>query len=411
MANQLLHGKKILLGVCASIAAYKSAQLIRLLVKAGAEVKVMMTADAKDFVTPLTFSTLSKNPVYSQFSNSSTGEWANHVELAKWADVMLIAPASTNTISKMANGACDNLLMATYLSCACPVFVAPAMDLDMYKHVSTINNIQKIQSYGNHIIPAVHGELASGFIGEGRMAEPEAIFNLLADFFLQQYSLKGKTILISAGPTYEAIDPVRFIGNHSSGKMGFSIAEQAANYGAQVILVSGPTNLTTSNSRIKQIDVTSASEMLDACTTHFANADITIMSAAVSDFTPKIKFDKKVKKGIDKLDQIVLVPTTDILKELGQKKSSHQFLVGFALETDNELANAQKKLESKNLDMLVLNSLKDKGAGFKYNTNKITIIDKYNNVVNCELKSKPEVAKDILAHVLRLLTNSHTLSR
>lgn len=401
--DHAFHGKKILLGVCASIAAYKSAFLVRLLIKAGAEVKVVMTTEAKTFISPLSFSTLSKNPVYSEFSNSLTGEWTNHVDLAKWADLFLVAPASANTLAKMANGLCDNLLLATYLSCECNVFVAPAMDLDMYKHPSTLANLQKLHSYGNFIIPAGTGELASGLFGEGRMAEPEEIIQHLSNFFFQQNSLKGKNLLISAGPTYEAIDPVRFIGNHSSGKMGFSIAEHAAQYGAKVVLVSGPTTLKAKHAHIKQIDVTSAAEMYTVCIEQFSSADITIMSAAVSDFTPKVKFDKKVKKGIDHLNQIELVPTKDILKELGQRKLSSQLLVGFALETDNEMANAQKKLESKNLDMLVLNSLKDKGAGFKHDTNKISIIDKYNNVINCELKSKPEVAKDILAHVLQLM--------
>lgn len=401
--DNAIGGKKILLGVCGSIAAYKSAYLVRLLVKAGAHLKVIMTSDAKEFVTPLTFSTLSQNPVYSQFSNTTTGEWTNHVELAKWADVMIIAPASANTIAKMANGACDNLLMATYLSCTSTVFVAPAMDLDMYKHPSTINNLQKIQSYGNQVIAAGYGELASGLIGEGRMAEPEEIFQHLSDFFLQKNSLNGKTVLVSAGPTYENIDPVRFIGNHSSGKMGFSIAEQAAKLGANVILVSGPTSLQTFGQHIKRIDVSSASEMYMACTEQFQKADITIMSAAVSDFTPKMRYDKKLKKGVDILDNIELVPTKDILKELGVQKTKKQLLVGFALETNNEMANAKKKLESKNLDLLVLNSLQDKGAGFKHDTNKVTIIDKDNNVVNCELKSKNEVAKDILEQVLRLM--------
>jgi phosphopantothenoylcysteine decarboxylase/phosphopantothenate--cysteine ligase len=398
-----MKGKKILLGICGSIAAYKSAFLVRLLIKSGAEVKVIMTNDAKTFVSPLTFSTLSKNPVYSQLSDVQSGEWTNHVELAKWCDVLLIAPASANTIAKMANGLCDNLLMATYLSSSSPVFVSPAMDLDMYKHPSTLHNLGKINLFGNTIIPATYGELASGLVGEGRMAEPEEIVKQLSDFFLEKHLLKGKTILISAGPTYEAIDPVRFIGNHSSGKMGFCIAEAAANYGAKVILVSGPTTLKANHAAIKQIDITSAEEMYNICTNHFEKADIAIMSAAVSDFTPKVKFDKKLKKGIDKVGQIELVPTKDILKELGNKKAASQILVGFALETDNELANARKKLESKNLDMLVLNSLNDAGAGFKYDTNKVSIIDKYNNVINYELKPKTEVAKNIFEHILRLL--------
>lgn len=403
--DNAIDGKKILLGVCGSIAAYKSVYLVRLLIKSGAQIKVIMTNDAKEFITPLTLSTLSQNPVYSQFSNASTGEWINHVDLAKWADMMIIAPASANTIAKMANGICDNLLMATYLSCSSPVFIAPAMDLDMYKHASTINNLQKIQTYGNHIIAAKYGELASGLVGEGRMAEPEEIFQNLSDFFLHKNRLSGKTILISAGPTYENIDPVRFIGNHSSGKMGFSIAEQAVKYGANVILVSGPTTLHTHSPQIKRIDVTSAAEMYNACTEQFHKADITIMSAAVSDFAPKIRYDKKLKKNIDILDKIELIPTKDILKELGLRKSKTQLLVGFALETNNEMANARKKLESKNLDLLVLNSLQDKGAGFKHDTNKVSMINKHNNVINCELKPKTEVAKDILEQILRLIEN------
>jgi phosphopantothenoylcysteine decarboxylase / phosphopantothenate---cysteine ligase len=395
----MLSGKNVLVGVTGSIAAYKAAFLTRLLVKAGADVKIVMTPSAKDFITPLTLSTLSKNPVISEFTAGDAGEWNNHVELGLWADLMLIAPASANTISKMANGACDNLLLAAYLSARCKVYVAPAMDLDMYRHGSTAGNLEKLASYGNVIIPPGHGELASGLTGEGRMAEPEEIIDFLSKELAKGLPLSGRKALVSAGPTYEAIDPVRFIGNHSSGKMGFAIAEALARKGAEVKLVCGPNALQLKSNSIHRIDVTSADEMYDACTRESGNADIIVMCAAVADYKPASAADKKIKKS-DEARSIELVPTKDILAELGRKKAAKQLLVGFALETDNEEANAKDKLERKNLDMIVLNSMQDKGAGFKGDTNKIRIIDKHNKTYNFELKSKAEAAADIVDHII-----------
>ncbi len=396
----MLEGKKVLLGVTAGIAAYKSAFLVRLLVKAGAEVKVVLTPEAKDFVTPLTLSTLSKNPVLSQFTNEEdeNAVWNNHVDLGLWADLFIIAPVTANTMSKMANGTSDNLLLATYLSAKCPVYFAPAMDLDMYKHGSTKANIDTLLSYGNKMIPAGSGELASGLVGEGRMAEPEEIVAFVEDDIRNNSPLSGKTFLITAGPTYEKIDPVRFIGNHSSGKMGYSIAETAARNGAKVILVSGPSHLSVSHPNIDLIRVTSAEQMYNAAHKHYANVDVAIASAAVSDYRPKNVVDKKIKKKDASLD-IELEPTKDILKSLGELKKQ-QFLVGFALETDNELENAKGKLARKNLDMIVLNSLNDKGAGFKHDTNKVTLIDKNNKIEEFELKSKEEVAVDIINKII-----------
>lgn len=395
----MLSGKKILVAVTGSIAAYKSALLVRQLVKAGAEVKVLMTPAAKEFITPLTLSTLSKNPVLSDFSAGPSGEWNNHVELGLWADIMVIAPASANTISKMAAGLCDNLLMAVYLSARCPVYFAPAMDLDMYRHPSTLSNLEKLKSFGNVIIPPGHGELASGLIGEGRMAEPEEIVEFLSSEIRRTLPLAGKKALVSAGPTYEAIDPVRFIGNHSSGKMGFAIAEELLRKGAEVRLVCGPNSLNLQSSNLHRIDVTSADEMYEACVREFSGADIAVMSAAVADYKPAEVAGKKIKKS-DAARTIELVPTKDILAELGRMKSAGQVLVGFALETDNEIANAKAKLERKNLDMVVLNSLRDKGAGFKGDSNKISIIDRDNKTYNFELKSKAEAAADIVAHII-----------
>lgn len=400
----VFEGKKILLGVCGGIAAYKSATLVRLFVKAGAEVKVIMTPAAASFVTPLTLATLSKKPVLTDFveENDPTGVWNNHVEWALWADAMIVAPATANTLSKMVDGACDNLLLAVYLSAKCPVFFAPAMDLDMYKHPSTHRAFEKLQSFGNIMIPAGVGELASGLSGQGRMAEPEEICEKLRLHFESQLPLKGKRIMITAGPTYEAIDPVRFIGNHSTGKMGFEIAKAAARMGAEVVLISGPTQQNLSHPAVTLIRVTGADQMYDAAHQHFPEVDIAILSAAVSDYKPKTVIDQKIKKKDQNL-QIELVPTPDILASLGKIKK-HQFLVGFALETNDELENAKGKLERKNLDLIVLNSLNDTGAGFGTPTNKITLIDKALKIKPFDLKSKAEVAVDILNEVIEKLS-------
>jgi len=397
----ILSGKKILLGVTAGIAAYKTASLVRLFIKSGAEVQVVMTPASKDFITPLTLSTLSKNPVHSTFYNKEDENelWNNHVELGLWADYMIIAPATANTLSKMTNGVCDNLLLATYLSAKCPVYFAPAMDLDMYKHPSTNQSLEKLQSYGNIIIPATSGELASGLVGEGRMAEPEDIVAFMANDILSKLPLKGKKVMITAGPTYEAIDPVRFIGNHSSGKMGFAMAKSAANLGAEVFLITGPSHEKVSHSLIHRIDVTTAEEMYEASHEYYPDANVAILSAAVADYRPKKVVTEKIKKK-DAALEIELEPTKDILASLGEIKQD-QFLVGFALETNNELAHAIGKLERKNLDAIVLNSLKDKGAGFATNTNKVTFIDKNQEKVPFELKSKAEVADDILDEILK----------
>ncbi|WP_026898854.1 bifunctional phosphopantothenoylcysteine decarboxylase/phosphopantothenate--cysteine ligase CoaBC [Daejeonella oryzae] len=397
----MLKDKKILLGVCGSIAAYKAAFLTRLLVKTGANVKIIMTPDAVNFITPLTLSTLSKNPVLISYFDPETGEWNNHVDLALWADVFLIAPASANTIAKMANGLCDNLLSAIYLSAKCPVFIAPAMDLDMWKHGSTRQNIQKLATYGNSVINPGDGELASGLTGEGRMAEPEDIINLLLSHFNQKLPLQGKKCIVTAGPTYEAIDPVRFIGNHSSGKMGFAIADELARLGANVRLITGPTSL-KSNNNINRIDVVSCDDMLKEVDRYFHESDVTVMSAAVADYKPLKKSSQKIKKN-DALFNLELVKTTDILAHIGQKKSAEQILVGFALETDHEVENAVTKLKRKNLDFIVLNSLQDEGAGFKGDCNKITIIDQYLNTQAFPLKPKAEVAKDICQKIIDLI--------
>ena len=396
----VLSGKKILLGVSGGIAAYKTANLVRLFIKAGAQVQVVMSPASLHFVTPLTLATLSKNPVYSTFYNEeeATGEWNNHVELGLWADLMLVAPATANTLSKMANGNCDNLLIATYLSAKCPVYFAPAMDLDMYKHPSTLDSFHKLKSFGNTIIPAENGELASGLSGEGRMAEPENIVDFLENDILEKLPLKGKKILVTAGPTFEAIDPVRFIGNHSSGKMGFDIANEAAKNGAEVILISGPTHLKTENSQVNLIRVTSAQEMYDACHQYYTDVDVAIAAAAVADYKPKNVANQKIKKN-DATFTIELEKTKDILASLGAIKKN-QFLIGFALETENEIEHAKLKIQKKNLDLIVLNSLQDKGAGFGKDTNKITFIDKSFHVEPMELKSKEAVADDILNKVI-----------
>lgn len=393
----MLQNKKILLGVTGSIAAYKAAVLTRLLVKAGAEVKIVMTAAAKDFVTPLSLSTLSKNPVLADLAENDS--WSNHVMLGRWADVMLIAPLSCNTLAKMATGLCDNLLMAVYLSATCPVVVAPAMDEDMWHHGTTKKNLDILSSFGNHVIPVENGELASGLAGEGRMAEPEVIVSWLTDFFFKEKELSGKKILITAGPTYEQIDPVRFIGNHSSGKMGVAIAEEIKNRGGNVTLVLGPSAVKV-NGGIHVIRVTSAAEMLDACEQQFTNSDITIMSAAVADYTPVQPAKEKIKKTEKDLS-VPLIKTTDILKKLGSIKTGNQVLVGFALETNNEKEYALQKLQTKNADLIVLNSLQDAGAGFGHDTNKITIFDKTGKAYPFDVKSKKEVAKDIVNTIIQ----------
>lgn len=396
----ILSGKKILLGVTAGIAAYKSATLVRAFIKAGASVQVVMTEKAKDFVTPLTLSTLSKNQVHSSFTKEEDDNavWTNHVELGLWADLMVIAPATANTLSKMSNGACDNLLLATYLSAKCPVYFAPAMDLDMYIHPSSKESFSKLTSYGNIMIPATSGELASGLIGQGRMAEPEDIVRFIEKHILEQLPLRGKKVVITAGPTYEAIDPVRFIGNHSSGTMGVELALQAANLGATVDLILGPSVLKVAHDFITVHRVVSGEDMYKAVHEVYENCDIAIASAAVADYKPAQVAKEKIKKNDDEFT-IHLVKTKDILASMGAKKQG-QFLVGFALETENEQENALKKLKKKNLDAIVLNSLKDKGAGFKTKTNKITFIDKDGSSTSYDLKSKKEVAVDIFDQIL-----------
>ena len=397
-----LEGKNVLVGVTASIAAYKVATLTRLLIKAGANVKVVMSPASLDFITPLTLATLSKNQVFSDFTeDEDKGTWNNHVDLGLWADLMVIAPATANSMGKMVSGQADNFFLATYLSAKCKIMLAPAMDLDMYKHPSTKANLEKLVSFGNIIIPAGSGELASGLVGEGRMAEPEEILDFVIDYFNPELPLKGKKIVISAGPTYERIDPVRFIGNHSSGKMGYRIAEQAKLLGAEVVLVSGPSHQNLLVNNIKKKDVFTASEMFEAVKEEFENADACIMAAAVADYTPITVADNKIKKAGGNLI-IECKRTQDILKYLGENKDN-QKLVGFALETQNEVENAKKKIKKKNLDFIVLNSLRTKGAGFKGDTNKVSIIDKDNNMEEFELKSKEEVAKDILSKLVDIL--------
>lgn len=396
----VLSGKNILLGITGGIAAYKTTYLVRHFIKAGAHVKIIMTPASKDFVTPLTLSTLSKNPVLSSFTNEDDENdmWNNHVDLGLWADIFVIAPATANTLSKMASGNSDNFLLATYLSAKCPVYFAPAMDLDMYKHASTKASFSTLKSFGNIMIPAGSGELASGLIGEGRMAEPEEILAFIEKDIASKLPLRNKKILITAGPTYEAIDPVRFIGNHSSGKMGYELAKAAANLGAEVILVSGPTKEVLSNSLVTIIPVVSAEDMYTASHNYFASVDVAICAAAVADYKPKNVAEQKIKKKTETFT-ITLEKTKDILASLGEIKKQ-QLLVGFALETNNELENAKGKLKRKNLDFIVLNSLQDKGAGFGKTTNKITIIDADESLISFALKSKKEVATDILTHLL-----------
>ena len=397
----VLSGKKILLGVTAGIAAYKTSYLVRHFIKAGAAVQVVMTPAAKDFVTPLTLSTLSKNPVHSTFydKNEENELWNNHVDLALWADLMVIAPLTANSLAKMAEGICDNLLLATYLSAKSTVYFAPAMDLDMYQHETTSANIVRLEARGNIFIPPSFGELASGLEGEGRMAEPEEIVSFIEKHLISNAPLHGKQVLITAGPTYEAIDPVRFIGNHSSGKMGFALAHAAADLGANVILISGPSYEQLEHSSVTRIDVVSAEQMYEATHRYFSESQIAIFSAAVSDFTPKVVSSQKIKKKQSDME-IALIPTKDILASVGSIKEN-QYLVGFALETENEIKNAKEKIQKKNLDLIVLNSLQDKGAGFKSDTNKVTLIDNMGQIQSFELKSKQEVASDIFNEILK----------
>ncbi|MBX7139793.1 MAG: bifunctional phosphopantothenoylcysteine decarboxylase/phosphopantothenate--cysteine ligase CoaBC [Chitinophagales bacterium] len=409
-----LAGKKIVLAVTGSIAAYKSALLVRLLVKEGAEVRVLMTSSASDFISALTLSTLSGNKVFSDLVDQKENSWNSHVELGLWADVMLVAPASANTIAKFAGGICDNIITAVYLSARCPVVIAPAMDEDMWRHPATQSNITRLKSFGNQIIPVGEGELASGLVGQGRMAEPEEILEYLIKHVAvsspasqkknQKKKLSGKRALVTAGPTYEAIDPVRFIGNHSSGKMGIAIAEELAEQGASVTLVLGPTSLAPDHAGVITQRVTSAQEMFDAATQLFAKADIAVLSAAVADFTPEKAASEKIKKGSEDRLNLSLVKTKDILATLGESKRNGQILVGFALETRDELKNARKKLRKKNLDFIVLNSLKDAGAGFRHDTNRITIIDRNEKVFPYQLKSKQEVAADIVNFIIQKLS-------
>lgn len=394
-----LSGKKILIGVCGSIAAYKSAFLVRLLIKQGAEVQVVLTPAATAFITPLTLATLSKRPALWEFNADTAGSWNNHVELGLWADLMVIAPASANTLAKMAAGLCDSLLLATYLSARCPVMFAPAMDLDMYRHPSTLENIRKLESFGNWLIPAENGELASGLHGQGRMAEPEHILSFLQKYFNDQSRLKGKKVIVTAGPTQEAIDPVRFIGNHSTGKMGFALAEVFAAQGAEVELISGPVNLQPP-AGVQLTAVRSATEMLEAAEKSFESCDIAVFAAAVADYKPAQAAPEKIKKTESTLD-LKLIKNPDIAATLGKRKRQ-QFTVGFALETTNELNHAREKLHKKNFDVIVLNSLKDAGAGFAHDTNKIAILDK-DGVKTYDLKTKQEVARDIVEEICRRL--------
>jgi len=397
----MLKDVNILVAVCGSISAYKTAELVRLFIKEGAQVKVVMSASATTFISPLTLATLSKNPVFTNYYSAETGEWHNHVELGMWANYIIVAPATANTLAKMANGICDNLLLATYLSAKCIVYIAPAMDVDMWLHPSTQNNIQKLISYGNQIIEPTYGDLASGLVGQGRLAEPEDIVDIILNNLSEKQLFKGKHILITAGPTQEAIDPVRFISNQSSGKMGYAIAEHCANLGANVTLISGPTALNINHQNIKKIAVTTADEMFTSVHQYFAMADVCIMCAAVTDYTVKNIATEKIKKN-EQFLTLELVKTKDILESLGKIKKFNQLLIGFALETNNEEINAIKKLKQKNLDFIVLNSLNDEGAGFKTDSNKITIIDKDLHKTTFSLKSKNDVAKDICTKIIEL---------
>lgn len=394
---------KIILGITGSIAAYKAAYLIRGLIKKGAEVQVVMTPAAKEFITPLTLATLSQKPVISEFFSNRDGSWNSHVDLGLWADAMLIAPATAATIGKMANGIADNMLVTTYLSCKAPVFIAPAMDLDMFAHTSTQHNIERLRSFGNRIIEPAEGELASQLVGKGRMEEPDQIIQVLENFFISQSDLQKKKIIITAGPTYEKIDPVRFIGNYSSGKMGFALAEACAERGADVKLITGPVSLKTFHPRIQRINVESAEEMYNTTIPLFPEADIAILCAAVADYRPQEQKETKIKREHDEKFSLSLIRNKDIASALGKKKQANQLLVGFALETNEGVINANKKLRNKNLDMIVLNSLEDKGAGFQYDTNKVTIIDRNEEIIELPLKSKKEVATDIIDKLITLL--------
>ena len=398
-----LKGKHIILGITGSIAAYKAAYIIRSLVKKGAEVQVVITPAGKEFITPLTLSTLSSHPVISEFFSNRDGTWNSHVDLGLWADVMLIAPATASTIGKMANGIADNMLITTYLSCKAPVFVAPAMDLDMFAHPSTQQNLDRLRSFGNHIIEPAEGELASHLVGKGRMEEPDKIIAVLEEFFASRTVLEKKKIVITAGPTYEKIDPVRFIGNYSSGKMGFALAEVSAQQGAEVTLIAGPVSLTTTHPNIQRIDVESAEEMYQAAMTAFPGADAGILCAAVADYRPEIQAGEKIKRESKGEMMLHLIPNKDIAASLGAIKREGQVLVGFALETNNEATNAESKLKRKNLDFIVLNSLRDAGAGFRCDTNKISIIDRQGETTGYPLKSKQGVAVDIVNKLATLL--------
>ncbi|MBS3806714.1 MAG: bifunctional phosphopantothenoylcysteine decarboxylase/phosphopantothenate--cysteine ligase CoaBC [Bacteroidales bacterium] len=399
-----LQGKNILVGITGSIAAYKAAMLVRLLVREGAAIRVVMTSYAKEFITPLTMATLSKHPILVDFFNPENGEWNSHVDLGNWADLYIIAPATANTMGKMAHGIADNLLITTYLSAKCDVMVAPAMDLDMYQHPSNLKNVEQLRSYGNMIIEAASGELASGLSGKGRMEEPEKIVEHIRAHFDSKKKLKGRRFVVTAGPTYEAIDPVRFIGNHSSGKMGYAIAEALASSGARVDLISGPVSLVSQHPNIHHVAVQTADEMYDQTTSLFKEADGAVLAAAVSDFKPVRQYDQKMKRGRE--NRILeLEPTRDIAQQLGSVKKEHQLLVGFALETQDELANARKKIQGKNLDWIVLNSLSEEGSGFQVDTNRITIIDAQGQLQEFPLKSKHEAARDIVQKIMEAYTN------
>ncbi|MDR2919084.1 MAG: bifunctional phosphopantothenoylcysteine decarboxylase/phosphopantothenate--cysteine ligase CoaBC [Tannerella sp.] len=397
-----MKGKKIILGITGSIAAYKAAHLIRGFIKKGAEVQVVMTPAAKEFITPLTLATLSRKPVISEFFSNRDGSWNSHVDLGLWADVMLIAPATAATIGKMANGIADNMLVTTYLSCKAPVFVAPAMDLDMFGHPSTQQNVERLRSFGNQIIEPTEGDLASQLVGKGRMEEPEQIIEVLEHFFVTQNDLQKKKIIITAGPTFEKIDPVRFIGNYSSGKMGFALAEACAQRGAKVKLITGPVALKTHHPQIQRINVESAEEMYKATTEAFPQTDIAILCAAVADYRPKEQKESKIKREHDETLSLSLVRNKDIAATLGKKKRTNQIVVGFALETNDGIVNANEKLARKNLDMIILNSLQDEGAGFQHDTNKVTIIDRKGEILTLPLKSKKEVAAEIINRLVIL---------
>lgn len=401
-----MNGKKIILGITGSIAAYKAAHLIRGFIKKGAEVQVVMTPAAKEFITPLTLATLSRKPVISEFFSNRDGTWNSHVDLGLWADLMLIAPATAATIGKMANGIADNMLVTTYLSCKAPVFVAPAMDLDMFRHPSTQQNLERLRSFGNQIIEPAEGELASQLIGKGRMEEPEQIIEALENFFVTQNDLQKKKVIITAGPTFEKIDPVRFIGNYSSGKMGFALAEACAQRGAEVKLITGPVALETIHPQIQRINVESAEEMYKATTEAFPLADIAILCAAVADYRPEEQKESKIKREHDETFSLSLVRNKDIAATLGKEKRTNQIVVGFALETNDGIANANGKLTRKNLDIIILNSLQDKGAGFRHDTNKVTIIDRKGNTLTLPLKSKKEVAEEIINRLVMLFNKS-----